>query len=92
MRIATTIVLFGSACTAVEGVRDVEGTEKFRGDASGTVAWTGPEGLNVRDQPSTTGTRVGWLPEGAKVTIVCQTTGDTVQGNDLHSIFDALAP
>jgi len=88
MRIAITIVLFASGCTAVEGVRDLEGTEKFRGDASGTVAWTGPEGLNVRDTPTVSGTRVGWLPEGAKVTIVCQTTGDTVQGNDVWDKLD----
>lgn len=57
------------------------GGDEFRATASATVAWTGGSGLNVRDAPSEAGTPVDWLAEGSKVTIVCQTSGDSVDGN-----------
>jgi hypothetical protein len=76
------------ACAETGGVRGIElGGDHFRATASATVAWTGVEGLNVRDVPSKTGTRVDWIGEGSKVTIVCQTTGDLVEGS---AVWDKL--
>ncbi|HET6585755.1 MAG TPA: SH3 domain-containing protein [Nannocystaceae bacterium] len=66
---------------------EIETGDKFRATASATVAWTGAEGLNVRDAPSTSGERIDWLADGSKVTIVCQTTGDAIDGN---TVWDKL--
>jgi hypothetical protein len=79
------IVILGwiAACGGVEVARPVDGLEKFRDTAAATVSWTGPDGLNVRAEPERAATRAAWLPEGATVTIECQTHGELVDGTDV---------
>lgn len=50
------------------------------GTATGTVNTTSGANLNVRSGPGTGYSVVGSVPDGAKVTITCQTTGETVTG------------
>lgn len=49
--------------------------------ASGTVSWTDGAGLTVRAGPGTGFASVGWVAEGASVTISCQASGTSVGGN-----------
>jgi hypothetical protein len=56
--------------------------------ASGTQGST-TGGLNVRSTPSTSGTLLRTIPEGGDVPIVCQTTGDAVNGDP---VWDQLDP
>jgi uncharacterized protein YraI len=49
--------------------------------------------LNVRSAPRTSSSRVRVLPEGSRVTIRCQTPGETVRGPyGRSSIWDKIGP
>lgn len=38
--------------------------------------------LNIRSMPSTSSSIIGSYPKGTKITVVCQTTGSIIHGND----------
>lgn len=54
---------------------------------SAKVFDTGSDGLNVRNKPSTSGAVIAHLADGAKVTIKCQVSGSSVNGN---TVWDYL--
>jgi hypothetical protein len=57
-------------------------------DAVYRVYNTGGIGLTIRSAPTPTSARIGGLPEGASVSIHCQTTGANVNGS---TIWDQLS-
>jgi hypothetical protein len=55
------------------------------------VVQTGGPNLNVRDCGGLSCNKVGSLPDGTRVTIYCQVTGDPVYGNwGWTSLWDAI--
>ena len=64
------------------GEGDVDGaTSAALTSAYGTISWTGGRGLNVRSGPGTSHAVAGWVPEGRRVRITCQSLGVSVGGN-----------
>jgi hypothetical protein len=65
----------------------VSGSSPAHADAVYRVYNTGGIGLTIRSAPTPTSGRIGGLPEGASVSIHCQTTGANVNGS---TIWDQL--
>lgn len=93
MTLAVLAVLAGCAAElGPPGAEDLEegtATKSSALSGSGTVFATGGAGLNVRQSPSTTSAVVGWVAEGASVSIECQTRGDRVNLNDVWNYLPA---
>src|SRR2546429_3963274 len=66
----------------------VAGASPASADAIYRVYGTGGIGLTIRSAPTTSSARVGGLPEGASVSIHCQTTGTNINGS---AIWDQLS-
>ena len=83
------LAIGGVAAAAIVAV--VVGGEAA-GAAPGTVHTKSGGPLTIRSAPSTTAKAVGSLKSGAKITIVCQTTGQAVTGKYGRStIWDKVA-
>lgn len=78
---------FASCADEVDAPREI-GSGKFREAGDATVRWTGTAGLNVREAPSRTAARVGWLAEGTSVTVECQIEGDLVGSSNVWDYLE----
>jgi murein DD-endopeptidase MepM/ murein hydrolase activator NlpD len=74
--LATALAVAGSATTLAVGATPVTAAPA---GSTGTVA-SGPIPLNIRSGPSVASGRVGTLPDGSAVTVVCQVAGQTIRG------------
>src|SRR5262245_48100741 len=76
-------VTVGLALAVVTGVTTVASvqTPATAATLTGTVRTLSGGPLNVRNGPSTVAMVVGSVANGARVTVVCQTTGETVKGS-----------
>ncbi|HET6585756.1 MAG TPA: peptidoglycan DD-metalloendopeptidase family protein [Nannocystaceae bacterium] len=61
---------------------------KFRDSAAAVIAFTGGQGLNLREGPNPSSARIGWLAEGTAVDVACQIEGVAVVGNAVWDYLD----
>jgi len=76
-------ITVGLALAVVTGVTTVASvpTPALAATLTGTVRTLSGGPLNVRSGPSTVAIVVGSVANGARVGVVCQTNGETVQGS-----------
>ncbi len=89
MALSVALSMIGTACASAPA--EPEGSQSSRLDTGGLaarVSGTGGLGLFVRAAPNTSSAKLGTLAEGASVTIGCQISGETVDGND---VWDYIA-
>ncbi|MER5222663.1 SH3 domain-containing protein [Streptomyces flaveus] len=65
---------------AETGTEEERGTEELSATATAAATYTVVANVNVRSGPSTSYAIVGRLSAGTRVTIYCQTPGQTVTG------------
>jgi len=70
------------------GAATVAWSGAARADVVYRVYHTGGVGLSVRSGPTTSSARIGTVPEGASISIHCQTYGDNINGS---TIWDQLS-
>jgi murein DD-endopeptidase MepM/ murein hydrolase activator NlpD len=83
-------VRFNGVLAFYWGTRNYTSDNACSGSATGTVNTAGSP-LTVRSGPGTTYTAVGSLADGTRVTIGCQTTGETITGTyGTSNIWDRI--
>jgi len=95
MKTSIVVLAMVGACWGIAGCveggsapRGLGAGGKFREVGNGTVAWTGSDGLNVREAPSKSSAKIGWLAQGTSVTVVCQTEGDWVGNSNVWDFIE----